>query len=165
MVKIDVEAVGKMLDELLAPVERSPHEDLEPDYEVGAGNSTGVLNRVSAGHGTTSVGMPATAGGEPRSRWRSRRRHPLSQLQPPHHNTSRRYSTFHPRATCCRIRLRLTPDAHRKAPDLSGGPGPTLFSYWELLAVLAKPARKSSTYRRAQSKSCHPAPGWWLGTG
>jgi hypothetical protein len=33
MVKIDVEAVGKMLDDLLAPVVRSPYEDLEPDYE------------------------------------------------------------------------------------------------------------------------------------
>ncbi|WP_364746162.1 hypothetical protein [Arthrobacter sp. LAR12-1-1.1] len=33
MVKIDVEAVGAMLDELLAPVERSPFEELEPDYE------------------------------------------------------------------------------------------------------------------------------------
>ena len=71
--------------------------------------------------------------------------------------------------------------------------GATFFSYWErwaivsrsncmliiglsiapaffsnssaLLAVLAIPAWKSSTYRRAQSKSCHPAPGWWLGTG
>lgn len=33
VVKIDVEAVGKMLDDLLAPVERSPYEELEPDYE------------------------------------------------------------------------------------------------------------------------------------
>lgn len=33
MVKIDVEAVGKMLDDLLAPVVRSPHEDLEPEFE------------------------------------------------------------------------------------------------------------------------------------
>ncbi|WP_181038761.1 hypothetical protein [Arthrobacter sp. Y81] len=33
MVKIDVAAVGKMLDELLAPAERSPYEDCEPDYE------------------------------------------------------------------------------------------------------------------------------------
>lgn len=33
VVKIDVEAVGKMLDDLLAPVVRSPYEDLEPDYE------------------------------------------------------------------------------------------------------------------------------------
>lgn len=33
MVKIDVEAVGKMLDDLLAPVVRSPYEELEPDYE------------------------------------------------------------------------------------------------------------------------------------
>lgn len=33
MVKIDVDAVGKMLDELLAPVVRSPYEDLEPEYE------------------------------------------------------------------------------------------------------------------------------------
>lgn len=33
MVKIDVDAVGKMLDELLAPVVRSPYEDLEPDYD------------------------------------------------------------------------------------------------------------------------------------
>lgn len=34
MVKIDVEAVGKMLDELLSePVTRSQYEDLEPDYE------------------------------------------------------------------------------------------------------------------------------------
>lgn len=33
VVKIDVEAVGAMLDELLAPVERSPFEELEPDYE------------------------------------------------------------------------------------------------------------------------------------
>jgi hypothetical protein len=33
MVKIDVEAVGKMLDDLLAPVVRSPYEDLEPEYE------------------------------------------------------------------------------------------------------------------------------------
>ena len=33
VVKIDVEAVGKMLDELLAPVVRSPYEDFEPEYE------------------------------------------------------------------------------------------------------------------------------------
>lgn len=33
MVKIDVEAVGKMLDDLLAPVVRSPYEDVEPEYE------------------------------------------------------------------------------------------------------------------------------------
>lgn len=33
MVKIDVEAVGKMLDDLLAPVAPSPYEGLEPDYE------------------------------------------------------------------------------------------------------------------------------------
>lgn len=33
MVKIDVDAVGKMLDDLLAPVVRSPYEELEPDYE------------------------------------------------------------------------------------------------------------------------------------
>ncbi len=33
MVKIDVEAVGKMLDELLAPIVRSPYEEVEPDYE------------------------------------------------------------------------------------------------------------------------------------
>lgn len=34
MVKIDVDAVGKLLDELLSePIRRSPYEDLEPDYE------------------------------------------------------------------------------------------------------------------------------------
>lgn len=33
MVKIDVEAVGKMLDELLAPATQPSHEDYEPDYE------------------------------------------------------------------------------------------------------------------------------------
>lgn len=33
MVKIDVDVVGKMLDDLLAPIVRSPYEDLEPDYE------------------------------------------------------------------------------------------------------------------------------------
>lgn len=33
MVKIDVEAVGDMLDDLLAPVVRSPYEELEPEYE------------------------------------------------------------------------------------------------------------------------------------
>lgn len=33
MVKIDVDAVGKMLDELLAPIVRSPYEELEPDHE------------------------------------------------------------------------------------------------------------------------------------
>jgi hypothetical protein len=31
VVKIDVEAVGAMLDELIAP--RSAYEELEPDYE------------------------------------------------------------------------------------------------------------------------------------
>lgn len=33
VVKIDVEAVAKMLDDLLAPVARSPYEGVEPDYE------------------------------------------------------------------------------------------------------------------------------------
>jgi hypothetical protein len=33
VVKIDVEAVGAMLDEMLAVPRRSPFEDLEPDYE------------------------------------------------------------------------------------------------------------------------------------
>lgn len=33
MVKIDVDAVGKMLDELLAPARRPSYEDCEPDYE------------------------------------------------------------------------------------------------------------------------------------
>jgi hypothetical protein len=33
VVKIDVEAVGAMLDELLADPVRSPLEELEPDYE------------------------------------------------------------------------------------------------------------------------------------
>jgi len=32
VVKIDVEAVGAMLDEMLAVPSRSPFEELEPDY-------------------------------------------------------------------------------------------------------------------------------------
>ena len=33
VVKIDVEAVGAMLDEMLAVPGRSPFEEMEPDYE------------------------------------------------------------------------------------------------------------------------------------
>lgn len=33
VVKIDVEAVAAMLDEMLAAPSRSPFEDVEPDYE------------------------------------------------------------------------------------------------------------------------------------
>jgi hypothetical protein len=33
MVKIDVDAVGKMLDDLLTPIVRSPYGELEPDFE------------------------------------------------------------------------------------------------------------------------------------
>jgi hypothetical protein len=33
VVKLDVEAVGAMLDEMLADPGRSPFEELEPDYE------------------------------------------------------------------------------------------------------------------------------------
>jgi hypothetical protein len=33
VVAVDVKAVEKELDDLLAPVARSPYEDMEPDYE------------------------------------------------------------------------------------------------------------------------------------